>query len=85
MALDLKLIVKTSYIKENKVIIGYKLNGSTLESAFERATVQIKNNMALTLKYTQELQRLVKNEKISQTQKDKLDEVSTRESAAETS
>lgn len=67
--LDLNLIVKTSYIKDNKVIIGYKLNGNTLEQAFERAFVQVKNNMDTTLKYAQELQKLVKNEKISETQK----------------
>ena len=83
--LDLNLIVKTSYIINNKVVIGYKLNGSTLEGAFEKSMAQVKNNMTLTLKYVQELQRLIKNEKIKQTQKDKLDDVSTRETVAETS
>jgi len=67
--LALNLIIKTSYIKDNKVIIGYKLNGSTLEASFEKAQVQIKNNLSLTLKYVQELQRLIKNEKISEKQK----------------
>ena len=69
--LDLNMIIKTSYIVNNKVVIGYKLNGTTLEASFEKAHQQINNNMELTLKYVQELQRRIKNEKISQAQKDK--------------
>ncbi|MFQ5474312.1 MAG: hypothetical protein ACE5DM_00595 [Candidatus Nanoarchaeia archaeon] len=83
--LDLNIIVKTSYIKENKVIVGYKLNGSTMEAAFEKSQVQIKNNLSLTLKYVQELQRLIKNEKIKQTQKDKTDDFSSAKNASEQS
>ncbi|MEM4336466.1 MAG: hypothetical protein QXG86_00480 [Candidatus Woesearchaeota archaeon] len=70
--LDLNLIVKTSYIKESKVIIGYKLNGATLESAFEKAMLKIQNHMDITKKYISELQRIIKNEKISQTQKENM-------------
>jgi hypothetical protein len=66
--LMLSLIVKTSYINNSKVIIGYKLNGNTLDSAFEKATQKVSNNLELTQRYVKELQRLVKNEKISQTQ-----------------
>lgn len=65
--LDLNLIVKTSYIKDGKVIIGYKLNGTTLESAFDKSQQRIRNHMETTLKYMKELQRTIKNEKISQT------------------
>lgn len=67
--LDLNLIIKTSYIKDNSVVIGYKLNGSTLEVAFEKAKVQIVNHLDLTSKYINQLQKLIKNEKISQKQK----------------
>lgn len=67
--LDLALIVKTSYIKESKVIIGYKLNGATLENAFEKSVLSVRNNLDLTLKYIRELQKTVKNEKISLSQK----------------
>ncbi|MFC1741834.1 hypothetical protein ACFL3V_04835 [Nanoarchaeota archaeon] len=67
--LDLSMIIKTSYIVDNKVVIGYKLNGSTLEASFDKARQQISNNLDLTSKYIQELQRRIKNEKISQTQK----------------
>ena len=68
---DLDLITKTTYIYEGKVIIGYKLNGATLENAFDKAAVRIKNNMDLTLKYVKELQNALKKEKISETMKQK--------------
>ncbi|MEM4268058.1 MAG: hypothetical protein QXK37_04485 [Candidatus Woesearchaeota archaeon] len=64
---DLDLIVKTSFIDTgNKVIVGYRLNGPTLEAAFEKAKARISNNLDITLKYIRELQKLLKNEKISQ-------------------
>ncbi|MFW5852956.1 MAG: hypothetical protein ACOCUR_02915 [Nanoarchaeota archaeon] len=64
--LMLDLIVKTSYIDRNdRVVIGYKLNGANLEKAFEKARMKIENNLAFTEKYIQELQRTVKNEKLS--------------------
>lgn len=62
----LDLIVKTSYIWEGKVIIGYKLNGNTLEAAFERVLLKIKNHTEITQKYIKELQKTLKNEKLSQ-------------------
>ncbi len=64
--LDIDFISKTSYIgPEQKVIIGYKLNGPTLESAFDKSKTKIINNIDLTAKYIGELQRILKNEKIS--------------------
>ncbi|MFC1697025.1 hypothetical protein ACFL1H_01720 [Nanoarchaeota archaeon] len=69
--IDLNLIIKTSYIKDGKVIIGYKLNGNTLESAYEKSANIIKNNIELTQKYIRELQKMLKNEKISKAQKSK--------------
>lgn len=69
--LDLNMIVKTSYIKDNKVIIGYKLNGSTLEQSFEKAIQRINQNMNLTKSYISQLQKQIKNEKISESQKKK--------------
>jgi len=67
----LDLIVKTSYIYEGKVIIGYKLNGLNLENAFEKSFVKIKNHMEATQKYVKELQKTIKNEKLSQKMKQK--------------
>ncbi len=69
--IDFDLIVKTTYIYEGKVIIGYKLNGVTLENAFEKAVVKIKNNLDQTMKYVRELQNAIKKEKISETMKQK--------------
>ena len=65
--LEVDMISKTSYItQENKVIIGYKLNGPTLEHAFERARKKVVDHMDKTQNYILELQKIVKNEKISQ-------------------
>ena len=75
--LHLNMIVKTSYIVDNKVVIGYKLNGSTLEASFDKARQQVNNSLELTAKYVKELQKLIKNEKISQTQKEKFPESET--------
>ena len=67
----LNIIVKTSYIIEGKVVIGYKLNGNTLEQAFEKSMQKISNNVETSMKYIRELQRIVKNEKLSSGQKSK--------------
>ena len=65
--LAIDFIAKTSFIDgQNKVVVGYKLNGNTLENAFEKAKSRINSNLDLTLKFVQELQKTVKNEKISQ-------------------
>ncbi|MBW3023078.1 hypothetical protein KY308_03165 [Candidatus Woesearchaeota archaeon] len=71
--LELNLIIKTSYIKDGKVIIGYKLNGATIESAFEKSILKIQNELDITKKYVSELQRILKNEKISQKQKENVE------------
>jgi len=68
--LMLDLISKTSYIgQDQKVVVGYKLNGNTVENAFEKARVKVNNNLEFTHKYILELQKVTKNEKISQAQK----------------
>lgn len=70
--LELDMINKTSFIDETqKVVIGYKLNGNTLETAFEKARARINNHMDFTSKYIKELQKIVKNEKISQSRQEK--------------
>ena len=67
--LSINLISKATYIKENKVIIGYKLNGPTLEAAFEKTQMSVRNHLELTNRYIRELQKTIKNDKISDTQK----------------
>jgi hypothetical protein len=72
--LAVDFIAKTSFIgPENKVVVGYKLNGNTLENAFEKARARISSNLDFTLKYILELQKTLKNEKISQGMKVKGD------------
>jgi len=62
----LDFIVKASYIdKTDKVVIGYRLNGPTLENAFEKVRARIQNNLDFTQKYILELQKTIKNEKLS--------------------
>ena len=70
--LSLNLISKTSYIRGPKVIIGYKLNGNTLESAFEKAYQTVQNNLSSTQALIKELQKRIKNEKISTAQKERI-------------
>src|SRR3989344_1021386 len=66
---DLDMVAKTSYIHESRVVIGYKLNGATMEQAFEKAVLSIQSNLEVTQKFIRELQRTIKNEKISEAQK----------------
>lgn len=67
--LALDIITKTSFVgANNEVVIGYKLNGPTLESAFEKARMRIKNHMESTANFIKELQKTIKNEKIRQSQ-----------------
>ena len=81
--LELGLIQKASYIKDDRVIIGYKLAGPTLETAFEKAMTKINSHMELTVKYVGELQKLIKNEKISMTQKMRIEGEMNAETAIE--
>ncbi len=67
--LELDLIAKVSFIDQhNNVIIGYRLNGNTLEQAFEKTRTKIANHMDYSMKYIREMQRVLKNEKISDAQ-----------------
>ena len=70
--LELNFIVKANYItSEGKKSIGYRLNGNTLESAFEKVQLKIRNNLEITQKLIRELQKVVKNEKIRQAHQQK--------------
>jgi hypothetical protein len=64
--LILNIITKVSFIDDDGgVIIGYKLNGNTLEDAFRRAKTQIVRHLDITERYVIELQKTIKNEKIA--------------------
>jgi len=78
---ELGIITKTSFVNEGKVVIGYKLNGNTLERAFERSMNIVMDNLNETQKLIRELQRSVKNEKIAETQK--INAIDSQESLVE--
>ena len=65
--LDLNILKKTSFVSDGKVIIGYELNGTNLESAFRKAENTIKNHLDDSFKIIETLQNEIKKEKISTT------------------
>lgn len=62
--LDLNILKKTSFVSNGTVIIGYELNGPTLESAFRKAETTIKNHLEYSFKLLEDLQNTVKKEKL---------------------
>ena len=79
--IDLNLIAKTSYIHNSQVVVGYKLNGNTLEGAYEKAQVAVINHLELTGKYVKELQKTIKNEKISAAQQRNITDKTLKDSS----
>lgn len=62
--LSLSLLKKTSFVANGKVIIGYELNGTNLESAFKKAETTVKNHLEMSLDIVRNLQNEVKKDKI---------------------
>ncbi len=68
--IDIEFIIKVSFLDDlGKKVIGYKLNGNNLEEAFNKVEKMILKNLSETSKYVSELQKMIKNEKISETMK----------------
>lgn len=64
--IELGIIQKVTYLDSaNKAIIGYKLSGSSLEDSFLKTRSVITKQLDKTQKYIQDLQKMLKNEKIS--------------------
>ncbi len=64
--LSIGFIQKVSFIgSDNKVTIGYKLAGSSLEEAFAKTQTIIQKQLHKTQEYISQLQKSLKNEKIS--------------------
>lgn len=61
---DLNILKKSSFVQGGKVIIGYELNGTTLESAFRKAETKIKNHLDDSFKVLDTLQAEIKREKL---------------------
>jgi len=64
--LALNLLKKTSFVANGKVVIGYELNGTNLESAFRKAEATVKNHLEQSIDIVKGLQNEVKKEKIRQ-------------------
>src|SRR3989338_8037196 len=62
--LELGILKKTSFVASGKVVIGYELNGPTIEAAFRKAETRIKNHLDGTFKLLEQLQNTIKKEKI---------------------
>ena len=62
--LMLQLLKKTTFVANGKVIIGYELNGTNLESAFKKAEYAIRGIVEQGLEYVVELQNTIKKEKL---------------------
>jgi hypothetical protein len=64
--LSLNLLKKTSFVANGKVVIGYELNGTNMESAFKKAETTIRSHVEQSLDIVRSLQNEVKKEKIRQ-------------------
>lgn len=62
--LDLNVLKKTSFVSNGKVIIGYELNGPTLECAFKKAQQTLVNHMDMSIGLIQRLQNEIKRDKL---------------------
>ena len=62
--LDLTILKKTSFVSSGKVVIGYELNGPTLEGAFKKAEQTIRNHIEQSLELVRNLQNEVKRDKL---------------------
>jgi len=71
--LAIDFIHKVTFIAHGKKVVGYKINGTTLEEAFRKTQAIVQNNLADTEKYISELQKLLKNEKIRASMKKETD------------
>ena len=60
----LNVLKKTSFVSNGKVIIGYELNGSNLESAFRKAEMSIRNHCEESIELVKKLQNEVKRDKL---------------------
>lgn len=65
--LDLNVLKKTSFVSAGKVVIGYELNGNTLETAFRKAESTIKTHMEESFRLIEQLQSEIKKEKLRKT------------------
>lgn len=68
--LDLQILKKTSFVSSGRVVIGYELNGTTLEHAFRRAEGNIKAHLDDSFRIIETLQNEIKKDKLKQGKED---------------
>jgi len=66
--LDLNVLKKTSFVSGGKVVIGYELNGTNLESAFRKAESTLKGHLDASFRIVEKLQNEIKKEKLRASQ-----------------
>ena len=62
--LVINVLKKTSFVSVGKIVTGYELNGSNMESAFKKAEFVIKGHLEQSLDMVRLLQNEVKREKL---------------------
>jgi len=62
--LIINLLKKTSFVNQGKIVTGYELNGTNLESAFKKAEFALKAHLEQTIELVKLLQNEVKREKL---------------------
>lgn len=62
--LELNVLKKTSFVSGGRVVIGYELNGTNLESAFRKAEARIKAHLDESFRTIEKLQNEIKKEKL---------------------
>jgi hypothetical protein len=74
--LVLNILKKTSFVFNGKIITGYELNGTNLESAFKKAEFVVHNQMTITQDIVRQFQNELKKEKLrSSPEKEKSEEI----------
>src|SRR3989344_2256913 len=72
--LKFNVLKKTSFVANGKVVIGYELNGTNLESAFRKAEMVIRNHNEESIEIIKRLQNEIKREKLKGPEKIELKE-----------
>ncbi|MFT4304117.1 MAG: hypothetical protein ACMXYG_06120 [Candidatus Woesearchaeota archaeon] len=62
--LVLNFLKKTSFVSDGRIITGYELNGSNMESAFKKAEYTIQNHLSTTLDIVHKFQNELKKDKL---------------------
>jgi hypothetical protein len=62
--LQLSILKKTSFIKDNKLTVGYELSSNNLETSFSKAIETINEELSTSLEIIKKLQNEIKKEKL---------------------